>query len=203
MPIKNKRFYVVFTGMIILHVSDIHGSESVVKRLVERIRDFEFDVIVVSGDFEEPDVLDRLAELGKPVYAVIGNMDPPWIKRHVEKYLIEHKYVDLGEFYLVGYPFRKEDVPRDKPLIILSHYPPYGTRVDVAWSGEHIGSATLRNLVEELKPIAVLCGHVHESPGIDYIGNTVIVNAGPLYRGSYAVVKVEEGRVKNVEIRRL
>jgi uncharacterized protein len=38
----------------------------------------------------------------------------------------------------------------------------------------------------------VLCGHIHESRGLDVIGRTQIVNPGPTAAGHYAVVDVNE-----------
>ncbi|MEM3567855.1 MAG: metallophosphoesterase, partial [Thermoplasmata archaeon] len=52
-------------------------------------------------------------------------------------------------------------------------------------------------IVQEKKPVAVLCGHIHEAAGIERIfGNTLVVNPGPAKHGRYALVEVE-GR--NVE----
>ncbi|WP_252901414.1 metallophosphoesterase family protein [Vulcanisaeta sp. JCM 14467] len=87
--------------------------------------------------------------------------------------------------------------------MLVSHYPPYGTNVDKAWNGEHIGSKSVRKLIEDIKPLVVLCGHVHESRGIDKLGSTVIVNPGPLASGYYAIVSVSDDGTVNAELNKL
>ncbi|MGC8543445.1 MAG: metallophosphoesterase family protein [Vulcanisaeta sp.] len=185
----------------ILHISDIHGNIeplSLVGNVVTNV-----DLIAVSGDIEDHRALDLLAKYGKPIFAVLGNMDPLSIRSRVRQYLIEGRVVDLGEIYLVGYPISINEVGNiGYKSIILSHYPPYNTRVDIAWSGSHIGSRELRRIVEEAKPLAVLCGHVHEARGVDKLGNTLIVNVGPFYEGYYAIVTVDNGKV-NAELGKL
>lgn len=80
----------------------------------------------------------------------------------------------------------------EKKLIILSHTPPFNTKIDLAHMNKHIGSQSIRQFVEEKKPLAVFCGHVHESPGIDQIGETVIVNCGPAKKGNYALAEISD-----------
>lgn len=189
-------------GIKILHISDVHGDMQYIKLISSIARNF--DAIVVSGDFENPEVLDVLSNYGRPVYAVVGNMDPYGIRSRVQKYLIEGRVVPVGSFYLAGYPITADSI-RDlgSRLILVSHYPPHGTSVDRAWNGEHIGSRSVRRLVEDVKPLVVLCGHVHESRGIDKLGNTVIVNPGPLFNGYYANVSVHEDGTVNAELNKL
>ncbi|MEM3981084.1 MAG: metallophosphoesterase, partial [Ignisphaera sp.] len=81
------------------------------------------------------------------------------------------------------------------PLVFITHTPPYGTKCDIAYSGNHIGSKGIRKFIELVKPVLVVCGHVHESRCIDRIGDTIIVNPGPLYKRFYAVVEIEDSKV--------
>ena len=80
----------------------------------------------------------------------------------------------------------------EKKLIILSHTPPFNTKVDLAYMNQHIGSKSLRCFIEEKKPLAVFCGHVHEAQGIDKIGDTLIVNPGPAKKGKYALAEIND-----------
>ncbi len=61
----------------------------------------------------------------------------------------------------------------------------------------------MRKLIEDIKPLVVLCGHVHESRGIDKLGSTVIVNPGPLASGYYAIVSVSDDGTVNAELNKL
>lgn len=80
----------------------------------------------------------------------------------------------------------------EKKLIILSHTPPFNTKVDLAYMNQHIGSKSLRCFIEKKKPLAVFCGHVHEAQGIDQIGDTLIVNPGPAKKGKYALAEIND-----------
>ena len=71
--------------------------------------------------------------------------------------------------------------------VLVSHNPPKNTKVDVTYTGDHIGSLSIRQFIEEIKPSIVFCGHVHESRGIDQIGDTLVVNPGPARHGYYAI----------------
>ncbi len=64
-----------------------------------------------------------------------------------------------------------------KPLIYLSHVPPFGY-LDRCAHGEHIGHRPLREHLEGRKwPEAlVLCGHIHEAFGSREQGDTLLVN---------------------------
>ena len=46
---------------------------------------------------------------------------------------------------------------------------------------DHVGSPSVRGLVEDREPVLGLFGHIHESKGIDSIGRTPIVNPGSAY----------------------
>ncbi len=82
--------------------------------------------------------------------------------------------------------------PRNPRSVVVSHSPPIDTSVDLAFSGIHAGSVSLRAFIEERKPNAVFCGHIHEARGIDQIGDTLIVNPGPVRHGKCAVADINE-----------
>jgi Icc-related predicted phosphoesterase len=187
----------------ILHISDAHGERDLIDKLKNLMG--TIDIITVGGDFEDVGILDLLSRFGKPVYAVLGNMDPLGIRVRVSKYLVEGRIIDIGkDLYLAGYPIEigtAEGLGRK--LIVLSHYPPYDCKVDMAWGGRHIGSKAVREFIERAKPLVMLTGHVHESPGVDDIVGTVVVNPGPFYEGRYAIVHISEYGAIKVELGRL
>ena len=77
-------------------------------------------------------------------------------------------------------------------LIVVSHAPPFNTKVDLAYMNRHIGSRSIRRFVEEKNPLAVFCGHVHETRGIDWIGETLVTNPGPAKNGNYAQAEIND-----------
>jgi hypothetical protein len=78
-------------------------------------------------------------------------------------------------------------------LILVSHTPPKNTKLDAAFSGEHVGSSSLREYIEDKQPSVVFCGHIHEARGIDHIGNTIIVNSGPARHRQCAIANLNDG----------
>lgn len=66
-----------------------------------------------------------------------------------------------------------------KPLYLVAHFPPHGTRLDEVGRGNHAGSQALRAWVERVQPHFLLCGHIHEGAGLkDQVGATTCVNVG-------------------------
>jgi Icc-related predicted phosphoesterase len=76
------------------------------------------------------------------------------------------------------------------------HVPPQGTHLDQAAlldetftpivSGGHVqighvGSTSVRGLIEHYQPMLSLHGHIHESPGMSKIGKTIAINPGSEY----------------------
>ncbi|MEM0026567.1 MAG: metallophosphoesterase [Ignisphaera sp.] len=152
------------------------------------------------------------------ILAVPGNVDNP--KHYFEASINNDIFMNLHEnFYMykeyvfVGFggsnitPFNTffentedtiekklaallENINNRNKIILTTHAPPYNSKCDVAYSGQHIGSTAIRNIIERFKPILVLSGHVHESRCIDKIGNTTIINPGPMSKGYYAMVKL-------------
>jgi Icc-related predicted phosphoesterase len=77
------------------------------------------------------------------------------------------------------------------------HCPPYDTQIDVAPKldrelrpvltpgGEpemtHVGSTSVRRMIERFQPLVGLHGHIHESRGMSNVGKTVCFNPGSEY----------------------
>ena len=89
--------------------------------------------------------------------------------------------------------------------ILLSHQPPYNTECDVLMKGgfheQHIGSEVIRRYIEETQPKLVLCGHIHESVGVDSIGKTTIINPGDFASGNWLEVRLFVGSERAMEIK--
>jgi putative phosphoesterase len=77
-------------------------------------------------------------------------------------------------------------------MILVSHCPPKETKADRVKIGQHIGSSSVRKFVEKMKPMIVVSGHVHEAQGVDRIGPTIVVNAGPARSGNYAIINMKK-----------
>ncbi len=162
-----------------------------------------------------------------PAYVVPGNVDPPALL-HAKYDNVNALHVSTGTLgrYIVagigggmGFSFwgiaRLTDSEFERFInsflrehggglapyswLLLTHTPPYGTKLDIMYTGEHVGSKALRNLIEMRKPLLVVSGHIHESRNTDYLGRTILVNPGPNYKGFYALAEIN-GMNVNVEL---
>lgn len=82
-------------------------------------------------------------------------------------------------------------------VIFNFHAPPYNTKLDYAIVGnkrDHVGSSSIREMIEKYQPLLGLHGHIHESAGVDKVGNTKVVNPGSEYKDGildYALIVIK------------
>ncbi len=162
------------------------------------------------------DVLNLFDEKGKLSKAVPGNMDreEPCVRKLIEYRMNLHKKIASFEtFEAVGFgggitPFGTPFEPSGDEIasaldalydrlssdvkVAVVHQPPKNTEVDVS-DGKHVGSAKVRNLVQEKAFDLFVTGHIHEGRGTDTVGDTLIVNPGPVQDGYYAVAEIDDG----------
>ncbi|KAL7717684.1 Calcineurin-like phosphoesterase domain-containing protein [Entamoeba marina] len=96
--------------------------------------------------------------------------------------------IDGFQFYGMGYPFKKLDFSSlyfdlNKPLITLSHEPPYrimdfGIRKRQFVNGHffHAGSSLVKRFTQTINPHMHCFGHCHSSHGTCKIGKTLYIN---------------------------
>ncbi|HWG57983.1 MAG TPA: metallophosphoesterase [Candidatus Acidoferrales bacterium] len=66
-----------------------------------------------------------------------------------------------------------------KPLHLVVHFPPHGTKLDEFAPGQHAGSTALREWIAREQPAHLFCGHIHETAGCaDRLGATQCLNVG-------------------------
>lgn len=194
--------------MRILHISDIHCSYAYLERILGILNELNVDVIVVSGDFEcNHDIIGMLTRQTMPVVAVPGNMDDHYIARLLREQgiAIDSQCRQIGGYYFTGISglevytsMRKAEECLRKyreKTILVTHHPPRASKIDVTWGNVHAGLPDITRLIEEYKPRACLCGHIHEARGYEVIGKTLCVNPGPLALGYYAMVDLNKNEV--------
>jgi Icc-related predicted phosphoesterase len=93
-------------------------------------------------------------------------------------------------------------IPEGAPLVLVTHEPPYGTSADQTWDGRHVGSRVLRDFILRRRPLLCVSGHIHEARGVDALGQTRVLNPGPLREGGYGYARLGRG-VELAEIRGL
>ncbi len=192
-----------------LHISDVHARVAA-SRIVEAAKRIGAELIVMSGDVESTSVLRELTSSFNTLYSS-GNMDPYSVVDVAEELgiLLDGKTIELHGVKFAGmgpYTEKKDEerlfslVSPDDEWVLVSHIPPLNTEADLAFIGRHVGSKRVRRVIRELKPRLCLCGHVHESPAIFTLWETVVVNPGPAFQGRCAVVDFDSWTAKFSEI---
>jgi len=203
----------------LLVVSDIHGSMAAAEWIGSVAEREDVDSVLVLGDITDfgPNEVAKeiLGPVGRAVYAIPGNCDPLSLPETISEIAIDMhgKATYLDGFYLAGLggsnitifntPFEMDDEeiyrllkPISKEgMVLMVHVPPYGIN-DMIPSGLNVGSTGVLRIVKEFRPVLVLSGHVHEDHGVRHIDGTVFVNPGPAKEGRYAIVEIEEGKVR-------
>ena len=213
--------------MIIAGLTDIHGDLTYLKKVEKYIRDA--DLILISGDIthfggvsDAAEILKNISEINSRIYAVSGNCDSPEIEEYLEKegmlpvnrsaeYSGKTVYVS-GTGGSLKTPVK---TPHTRPEsdfvhfyensagnaeIIISHQPPYKTFADRVLGGLHTGSRALRAFIDDKKPLLCLCGHIHESSGMEYYGDTLVINPGPFKDGRMAVIEIDSSNKVSARI---
>ena len=75
-------------------------------------------------------------------------------------------------------------------LVIVTHTPPNGTPLDRR-GATHTGSHAFRGVLGERSPRLWVSGHIHEARSLWAIGNSVLVNPGPVREGYFALAEVD------------
>ncbi len=200
--------------MRILHIGDIHCNIKYLRHLSQEVQDEEIDLIAIDGDVEcNGEILRIIEGLGKNIVFVPGNMDDVAIaKLYAQKgYNIDANIKQLNDYTIIagigGLSIYSSLNTIKKKLgqkpytkmqkIILAHHPPKTKQTDLALGRVHAGLKELTDLILEYKPILYMHGHIHEALGHEYIGETLIVNAGPLAQGKYAVIDLNKKTVEH------
>jgi Icc-related predicted phosphoesterase len=217
--------------MKILAFTDIHGSYKKVEEIIKlehaQVVLIGGDLTNVGTIKEAEIAISQFQSVSKNLLAVTGNMDLP---RHDD--LFSQMGISLngngviingvGFFGASASPFSPLHTPNEiseetilkmlkqgyqyikgaKIKIMVSHAPPYGSKVDITHSGIHVGSTAVREFIEDEQPDVVICGHIHEARGQDVLGKTKIVNCGQAGKGYYASIEMGNGiRIFNKEFR--
>ena len=190
----------------------------------------KYDLIVFVGDVTDFGPADSARQIVQElktrgmVYVLPGNCDPPEVNGVLEEegVSLHGKKESFGEyvFYGVG---GSNPTPFNSPMelaeveikgkllgvgvqgnksVMVVHAPPKDTVCDGAPDGSHYGSSAVREAVEQLKPLVVVCGHIHEGKGEDRIGESLVVNPGAASHGHYAIIDVDQKSVQFFQTKR-
>jgi Icc-related predicted phosphoesterase len=211
--------------MKIISFGDVHMATRNLARMGDVMRDTDLvivsgDLTNFGGSVDAGKVIDDVRAACGRVLALPGNLDKadviPFLEREGVALHGRGTVVDgVGIFGCGGSnitPFKTPtelseeeiyatlmrgygEVREVRPLLMVCHTPPFETRCDRIVGGRAVGSTAARRFIEKFQPDLCISGHIHESAGIDSIGPTTIVNAGPFKDGGYIVVRAADGRL--------
>lgn len=194
--------------MKLLAFTDIHGSVPALKRIEQKVKTQNPDLLVCAGDisiFEHGivGIMRRLNKLNKKIVIINGNHEDAstfikYSKLFKNISFIHKKHFTAGNVLFLGYggggfsavdrefekisrtKFKKIiKSNKGKKIILVTHAPPYRTMLDKLAHG-HSGNKSIRHFIEKNKVDLLICGHLHENFGReDKIGKTKVINPGP------------------------
>jgi Icc-related predicted phosphoesterase len=187
----------------ILAVGDIHGDTGLVKRLAEKAKKENVDLVILAGDltmFETStkNIIGPFIKAKKQVLLIPGNHESIATVDFLAEMYPDTKNIhgysfiknDLGIFGAgagdIGINQIKdseifnvlkkghENVKNLKKQIMVTHMHPKGSKAE--FSGFE-GSEAVRKAIKEFKPNVLISAHIHEAGGLEeYSGKTKIIN---------------------------
>lgn len=189
--------------MKILTFTDTHDSRTALKKIKEKSKNADVLVcggdVTIFGDSQLP-ILRDLNKIGKPVIIVHGNHEnsssfSKSCKNLKNLHYVHNEIFTIDDVSFIGYgdggfsltdpgfaklaPKLIRQIPKGNKFVLVSHGPPYGTKLDVLFRGSHCGSKDIMKIIKKYKPDIVVTGHLHENEGKkEKIGKTLVINPG-------------------------
>ncbi len=187
-----------------------YGSTKDAKKVLNEILSYNPNILAQLGNLDNFEINDYLEELdinlhGKAhllqnkvcLFGVGGSNTTPFGTP------TEFTEEELGKIAARAYNQGKEYTTLAEPLvnskipmILVSHAPPHGTKLDMLRDGRHVGSSSIRRLIEKHQPALCITGHIHEGKGEDSIGKTHIINPGMLCKNGWIDIQIENSKIK-------
>jgi Icc-related predicted phosphoesterase len=216
--------------MKILAVSDIHGKYmKIIEYLKENNVDLIIltgDITHFGPPELAEEIMNEISSFDIPVLAIPGNCDPINLYGNIDNsnaINIHGRSVTIKNIGICGFggsnptPFntplefdeveiydeaRKamESIKNHKVTLFITHAPPIGTKTDILPSGDHVGSESIRRVIEEFQPTLNICGHIHESRAMDEVGETKVVNPGMLSEGHACMINIDDSDENDIKV---
>lgn len=189
---------------LIIHAGDIstHGSSTFIKKILEEFAQIDLPQLYIPGNMDAADSgdiqFDKIFPLHARVKSIqgisflgLGGSNPTPFNTPNE--IEEEEITNILNNTI-------EQWDEKEPLFLVSHPPPKNTDADKVRLGRHVGSQAVRTFVEQHKPIAVLCGHIHESQAICKIGATFCINPGSAREHNAAIIDIKKGKNNELKV---
>jgi uncharacterized protein len=209
--------------MKIVSFGDVHMAIAQMQKIALELASADLiilsgDLTNFGGRVDAAKVLQAARTYCRQVLALPGNVDQPEVLDFLQAEQVslhrEHRCVDELSIFGCGgsnitpfhTPLEYEDAAlgviladahkgvTEAPLqLMVCHTPPHATKLDRLTNGTPVGSQAVREFIALHQPQVCITGHIHESPGVDYIGRTKILNAGLFAAGGYIVAWCRDG----------
>jgi uncharacterized protein len=186
----------------------ISGTPAEAERVISAIRQYNPHIMAVPGGYDTQRVNQYLSEQAINLHKESRDSDGClFIGMGGDLFQTgaprEHLLYDNVQFDIMLHE-TIQGLSRRIPKILITHYPPQGTLIDRTRSGQQIGSRAIRSFIEEIQPLACLTGYLHDAPNQDKLGQTYLLNPGPIWlHHAYGYLEVSQQTVTTAEIRSL
>jgi Icc-related predicted phosphoesterase len=190
------------------HLGYISGHETLklLDRFKKEIKEKKIGLVVCTGDFtlfgdHIELLLKKISQLGTEVLLIHGNHEDEievkvLSKRYPNIEFLHKKMKRIGDYVFIGYGgggFAKRDpefvhtmkkltekLSKNDKIVLLTHGPPFGTKIDQRPGYGHVGNQDYREFIEKHNVVLALSGHIHEGFGKQQkIGKALVMDAGP------------------------
>jgi Icc-related predicted phosphoesterase len=211
--------------MRVYAVADVHGKPDRIAQIRRNISKLEPETLVIAGDItnykNSTMVIEQLNDMPIPVLAIRGNSDWPKVDRLLERFpntaslhLREHIINGIGLVGVSGtipVPFRSKVGIWEQRImnslgtlvntdtILVTHTPPLGI-LDKVFNKYNAGSRRLYKFILERQPKILICGHIHENPGVGFVGKTLVVNCSMARNATGAIIEIDKYTLPKVEM---
>lgn len=216
----HSREFFVPDGDVLVHAGDFtkKGTELEVMEFARVLRGMPHKYkVVVAGNHDTPfDVKNYERILSRQRNP--NPCNPFAVKLLLNQFFyLEDSFVEIGGYKIWGTPWSQQhyigafnskdkEFLRDKFMqipngmdIIVSHSPPYGI-LDITRDNKSVGSLSLAQVVERIKPKVHIFGHIHESHGYTCVDGITYINASVCnnrYQAIYQPIVFDLPIIKN------
>jgi Icc-related predicted phosphoesterase len=191
--------------MKILAFVDSHGSVEAMKKIIEKAKKKDVELLICAGDvsvFEQDieRIIKKLDSIGKPILILPGNHESEQNLKELSARTKNIVYIHKGMLKIKGYTFIgfsgngfsqtdtefegwskkiEKVLKKSDKVVLITHAPPHKTKLDIV-AGSHCGNKSIRKFIEKVDILLAISGHIHDCEGAeDMIKGTKVVNPGP------------------------
>ena len=160
--------------------------------ILQNIQLYNENILAVPGNCDHPDINDTLISMGMNLHGVMRTIHNTAFYglggSGKTPFSTPQENSETGITSILNRYNKDDDLQYH---VFVSHAPPAQTKLDRTFLGTHAGSKAIREFIGKFQPDVVICGHIHESRGVDMIGPTRMINPGPFPK-HYATIELSE-----------